>query len=143
MDLATYLPPLVGGLLIGSAATLFLWLEGRIAGISGIVGGLLQGSRGDISWRMWFLAGLFLSPALILVVRGSLPAIQATVSTPTVLVAGLLVGIGTRIGSGCTSGHGVCGLGRRSPRSLAAVLTFIGTGMLTVWMMRHGAGGQP
>lgn len=143
MDLATYLPPLVGGLLIGSAATLFLWLEGRIAGISGIVGGLLQGSRGDIAWRMWFLAGLFLSPALILMVRGSLPAIQATVSTPTVLVAGLLVGIGTRIGSGCTSGHGVCGLGRRSPRSLAAVLTFIGTGMLTVWMMRHGAGGQP
>ncbi|HNN95666.1 MAG TPA: YeeE/YedE family protein [Pseudomonadota bacterium] len=143
MDLATYLPPLVGGLLIGSAATLFLWLEGRIAGISGIVGGLLQGSRGDIAWRMWFLAGLFLSPALILAVRGSLPAIQATVSTPTVLVAGLLVGIGTRIGSGCTSGHGVCGLGRRSPRSLAAVLTFIGTGMLTVWMMRHGAGGQP
>ena len=100
------------------------------------------GSRGDIAWRMWFLAGLFLSPALILMVRGSLPAIQATVSTPTVLVAGLLVGIGTRIGSGCTSGHGVCGLGR-SPRSLAAVLTFIGTGMLTVWMMRHGAGGQP
>ncbi len=143
MDLATYLPPLVGGLLIGSAATLFLWLEGRIAGISGIVGGLLQGSRGDIAWRMWFLAGLFLSPALILAVRGSLPAIQATVSTSTVLVAGLLVGIGTRIGSGCTSGHGVCGLGRRSPRSLAAVLTFIGTGMLTVWMMRHGAGGQP
>ena len=143
MDLATYLPPLVGGLLIGSAATLFLWLEGRIAGISGIVGGLLQGSRGDIAWRMWFLAGLFLSPALIFAVRGSLPAIQATVSTPTVLVAGLLVGIGTRIGSGCTSGHGVCGLGRRSPRSLAAVLTFIGTGMLTVWMMRHGAGGQP
>lgn len=143
MDLATYLPPLVGGLLIGSAATLFLWLEGRIAGISGIVGGLLQGTRGDIAWRMWFLAGLFLSPALILAVRGSLPAIQATVSTPTVLVAGLLVGIGTRIGSGCTSGHGVCGLGRRSPRSLAAVLTFIGTGMLTVWMMRHGAGGQP
>lgn len=143
MDLASYLPTLLGGLLIGGAAALMLWLEGRIAGISGIVGGLLQSSPGDVSWRVMFLLGLLLSPYLVFAARGALPQIQATVPTSTVLLAGLLVGIGTRLGSGCTSGHGVCGLGRRSRRSLAAVLTFISTGMLTVWLMRHGLGGQP
>jgi uncharacterized membrane protein YedE/YeeE len=142
MDLASYLPSLLGGIMIGSSAALLLWLEGRIAGISGIIGGLLQGTHGDARWRLLFLAGLLLSPLLIWSVRGALPQIQATVPTPTLLVGGLLVGIGTRLGSGCTSGHGVCGLGRRSPRSLAAVITFMATAMLTVWLMRHGGGGQ-
>lgn len=143
MDFASYLPSLIGGLMIGTSAALMLWLEGRIAGISGIVGGLLQGTHGDLRWRLLFLAGLMLSPLLILPLRGSLPQIAATVPTPVLLLGGLLVGMGTRLGSGCTSGHGVCGLGRRSARSLAAVVTFMSTAMLTVWLMRHGAGGQP
>lgn len=141
MDPYTYLPALLGGLMIGGAAALLLWLQGRVAGISGIVGGLLHGTHGDASWRVLFLLGLLLSPLFMLPLTGAMPQIQATVSTRTLIVAGLLVGFGTRLSSGCTSGHGVCGLGRRSPRSLVAVLSFMATGALTVWLTRHGLGG--
>ncbi len=141
MDFSSYLPALIGGLLIGTAATLMLWLEGRIAGISGIVGGLLQRTQGDASWRILFLLGLLLSPLLMMLLTGQRAHIEATVSPRVLVIAGLLVGFGTRLGSGCTSGHGVCGLARRSPRSLTAVLTFIATGALTVFVMRHLIGG--
>lgn len=127
--------------MIGTAAALMLWLQGRIAGISGVVGGLLQRTHGDASWRILFLLGLLGAPILMMVLTGERAQIQATVSPRLLIVAGLLVGFGTRLGSGCTSGHGVCGLARRSPRSLAAVLTFIATGALTVFVLRHIAGG--
>lgn len=141
MDASRYLPALIGGLMIGTAAALMLWLQGRIAGISGVVGGLLQRTHGDASWRVAFLLGLLLSPILMMALTGQSAHIQADVSPRLLIVSGLLVGFGTRLGSGCTSGHGVCGLARRSPRSLAAVVTFIATGALTVFVLRHIAGG--
>lgn len=137
----TPLPALAGGLLIGSAAALMLLLKGRVAGISGIVGGLLQPARGDSSWRVLFLLGMMAAPLVTMLYAGQLPEITTTVSDRTLVVAGLLVGFGTRLGSGCTSGHGVCGLARRSQRSLVATLTFICTGALTVWVVRHLLGG--
>ncbi len=141
MDVLSYLPALAGGLMIGTAAALMLWLEGRIAGISGIVGGLLQRTQGDATWRIAFLLGLIASPLLLMLFTGQRAHVQATVSPSMLVLAGLLVGFGTRLGSGCTSGHGVCGLARRSPRSLVAVATFIATGALTVYFMRHVGGG--
>ena len=137
----TPLPALAGGLLIGTAAALMLLLKGRIAGISGIVGGLLQPTHGDSSWRALFLVGMMTAPILTMLYSGHLPEVTATVSDRTLVIAGLLVGFGTRLGSGCTSGHGVCGLARRSKRSLVATLTFIGTGALTVWVVPHLLGG--
>lgn len=122
-----------GGALIGLAAVLLLVLDGRIAGVSGILGGLLD-APGDRGWRLAFLAGLPLGAALYAATAGGLP--QSLPGWPTLLLAGLLVGFGTRLGSGCTSGHGVCGLARRSPRSLAATATFIATGMITVYLLR-------
>lgn len=130
---------LAGGIIIGFATTLFLMLNGRIAGISGILGGLLKPSKGDISWRIAFVAGLVLSSltfALIL----PMPKVHVEASYPVLIVAGLLVGIGTRYGSGCTSGHGVCGLSRRSPRSLVATIAFMLSGFLTVYIVRHLVG---
>ncbi|MBL9007362.1 MAG: YeeE/YedE family protein [Myxococcales bacterium] len=141
MDVLSYLPALAGGLMIGTAAALMLWLEGRIAGISGIVGGLLQRTQGDATWRIAFLLGLIASPLLLMLFTGQRAQVHATVSPSMLVLAGLLVGFGTRLGSGCTSGHGVCGLARRSPRSLVAVATFIATGALTVYFMRHLGGG--
>jgi len=127
---------LAGGVLIGAAAALFLLLNGRIAGISGILGGLMRPVRGDVAWRAAFLAGLLLAPALYaLVTRIPAPTIEA--GYPLLLLAGTLVGIGTRYGSGCTSGHGVCGLSRFSPRSLAATLAFMAAGFATVFALRH------
>ncbi len=127
---------LAGGVLIGIAAALFVLLNGRIAGISGILGGLLNGRREDASWRAAFIAGLLVAPSLWLLVA---PAIQPRIdaSTGMLLVAGLVVGLGTSYGSGCTSGHGVCGLSRLSPRSLVATLVFMGAGFLTVYFARH------
>jgi hypothetical protein len=117
--------------------------NGRIAGISGILGGVLSPAPGDVSWRLMFLIGLIVTGAL----AGQLvPASFAPIaprSALLIIVAGLLVGYGTRLGNGCTSGHGVCGLGRRSPRSLAATLTFLSTGALTVFLMRHVLLGAP
>lgn len=132
-DPASLLAPLAGGLLIGGASLLLLATCRRVAGISGIVDGLLPPARGDFGWRLAFLAGLGLGGLLL---TGQLPH-ELTASRPVILLAGLLVGLGSRLGSGCTSGHGVCGLGRRSPRSLAAVLTFMATAFLTVFVTHH------
>jgi uncharacterized membrane protein YedE/YeeE len=127
---------LIGGLLIGAASALFILANGRIAGISGILGGLLRPVRGDMGWRIAFVLGLLVAPALVYAFMPySAPTIDA--DTGTLIAAGLLVGIGTRYGSGCTSGHGVCGLSRLSPRSLIATLAFMGSGMAAVFVMRH------
>ena len=127
---------LAGGLLIGLAAALFLLLNGRVAGISGIVGGLLRPVRGDIGWRVAYITGLIGAPLLYALVA-ALPAPRIDAGLGTLAVAGLLVGVGTRYGGGCTSGHGVCGLSRLSPRSLAATLAFMGAGFATVFVLRH------
>jgi uncharacterized membrane protein YedE/YeeE len=127
---------LAGGLLIGLAAALLVAFSGRIAGISGILGGLLRLPRGDVGWRLAFLLGLVAAP-LAYRLFAPLPAVTIDASTPTLVVAGLLVGLGTRYGSGCTSGHGVCGLSRRSPRSLAATAAFMLAGFATVFAVRH------
>jgi uncharacterized membrane protein YedE/YeeE len=132
----TLFPSLVGGLMIGSAAALFLFFNGRIAGISGIVGGLLRPASGDIGWRLAFIAGMVSAPLVYGWVL-PLPDIHISADMPTLVIAGLLVGIGTRYGSGCTSGHGVCGLSRRSPRSLVATLAFMFAGFVTVYIARH------
>ncbi|MBM4219964.1 MAG: YeeE/YedE family protein [Gammaproteobacteria bacterium] len=127
---------LAGGILIGLAAVLLLWSIGRIAGISGIASGALEGARGDRAWRIAFLAGMMLAGALALQFLPAPPRVQ-TGPTPLLLAAGLLVGFGTRLGNGCTSGHGVCGLGRFSIRSLAAVLVFMLCAMAMTFFMRH------
>lgn len=128
---------LLGGALIGLSATLLLWSIGRIAGISGIVNGLGTAPRSDRAWRAAFLLGLMLAGGIAMQFLPYAPARLQTGSTPLLLLAGLLVGFGTRMGGGCTSGHGVCGLGRLSWRSLAAVLTFMLTAIATVFIMRH------
>ncbi|MDR3415488.1 MAG: YeeE/YedE family protein [Nevskia sp.] len=127
---------LAGGLLIGTAAALLLVLDGRIAGISGIVGGLLRPRRGELAWRLAFVAGLAVAAPLYRWFA-VMPEPQLDAPTPLLLLAGLLVGLGTRYGSGCTSGHGVCGLSRRSPRSFAATLAFMAAGFATVYLLRH------
>ena len=127
---------LAGGLLIGSVAVFFMLLNGRIAGISGIVGGLLRPAARDWGWRVAFLLGMAAAPWLYALIA-ELPEIKIDASAGVVVAAGLLVGVGTRYGSGCTSGHGVCGLSRRSPRSLAATAAFMGAGFLTVYIARH------
>ncbi len=138
IDWANFTPwaSLVGGMLIGLAAAMFILLNGRIAGISGIVGGLLRPAKGDVLWRVAFIAGLVWAPLLYQTVF-VLPTVEVNASLAVLIAAGLLVGIGTRYGSGCTSGHGVCGLGRRSPRSLVATLAFMASGFLTVFIVRH------
>lgn len=137
MSLAAIAGPLGGGMLIGLSAALLLLADGRIAGISGIAAHLLGRPDGGTPWRGAFLIGLLLGPALFLVLAGRWPVVHIAASWPVLAVAGLLVGFGTRLGSGCTSGHGVCGLARFSRRSLAAVLTFMTTAMLTVFVVRH------
>jgi uncharacterized membrane protein YedE/YeeE len=139
MQLLPLLASLAGGLLIGAASLGLLALSGRVAGISGIVGGLLPPQRGDLDWRLGFLAGL-LGGGLLLQALVGLPD-GVTGSRAVLVVGGLLVGFGTRLGNGCTSGHGVCGIGRASPRSLAAVITFMSFGFLTVFLTRHMFGG--
>ncbi len=133
----TPLQSLLGGLLIGLAAALLLLFNGRIAGISGIVGGLFNARRQDIVWRVVFIAGLLVAPLLYRVFH-PLPDVNIEAGKGTILLAGLLVGIGTRYASGCTSGHGVCGLARLSPRSLVATAVFMVTAGLTVSILRHG-----
>lgn len=131
---------LAGGVLIGLAAALLVLLNGRIAGISGIVGGLLTPKSGDIGWRLAFVAGLALAPVLWMAVA-ALPPIRIEAGYPLLIVAGLVVGFSTRYGTGCTSGHGVCGISRLSPRSIVATLAFMSTGFLTVFVVRHVFGG--
>lgn len=127
---------LLGGLIIGLASALFLLANGRIAGISGILGGLLRPKTDDVVWRVAFLLGLIVAPAVLsLFIAPLTPTIEA--GPTTLIIAGLLVGIGTRYGGGCTSGHGVCGLSRLSPRSLIATLAFMGSGVAIVFAMRH------
>lgn len=127
---------LAGGMLIGLAATLFILLEGRIAGISGILGGLLAPRRGDVAWRLLFLGGLVVAP-LAWTLFAEAPEVRIDAGLSTLLAAGLLVGIGTRYGAGCTSGHGVCGVSRLSPRSMVATTVFVAAGFVTVWLLRH------
>jgi len=127
---------LAGGILLGIASSLFILVNGRILGISGILGGLIRPRAGDSAWRIAFLLGLFAAPLLYAALAGpSVARIDA--GWGMVAAAGLLVGWGTRYGSGCTSGHGVCGLSRLSPRSLVATLAFMGTGFATVYGVRH------
>lgn len=127
---------LAGGLLIGLAAAILVLYNGRIAGISGILGGLLRWPSGDVAWRIAFLLGLVGAPMVYALVA-PLPVVDVDAGTATLVAAGLLVGIGTRYGAGCTSGHGVCGLARRSPRSLAATAAFMAAGFVTVFIVRH------
>ena len=127
---------LAGGMLIGLAAALLILFNGRIAGISGILGGLLRPRRGDVGWRIAFLAGLVATPLLYRLWQ-ALPTVRIDAGMPALIVAGLLVGVGVRYGAGCTSGHGVCGLSRLSPRSLAATGAFMAAGFLTVYLLRH------
>jgi uncharacterized protein len=127
---------LAGGVLIGISTALLLLLNGKIAGISGIVGGLLRPAGGDSGWRIAFILGLLAAPLVYGLVM-PLPAVTIDADTATLIAAGLLVGVGTRYGSGCTSGHGVCGLSRLSPRSMVATALFILAGFVTVFMVRH------
>jgi len=127
---------LAGGLIIGLAAALLILFNGRIAGISGILGGLLRPLRGELGWRLAFLAGLVGAP-LLYAAFAALPEVTVEAGNGTLVAAGLLVGLGTRYGAGCTSGHGVCGISRASPRSLLATLVFMGAGFVTVYLVRH------
>ena len=131
---------LAGGLLIGSAAMLLLFLNGRVAGISGITWAAVSGAS-DRAWRWLFLLGLVIGPLVYHLMSGVPAPAPSAAPVGLLIVAGLLVGLGTRMGCGCTSGHGVCGLGRRSLRSLAATLTFMSTGIVTVYLLRHALGG--
>ena len=138
IDWANFTPwaSLAGGVLIGLAAAILVLLNGRVAGISGILGSLLVPRRGEIGWRLAFVAGLLAASGLwMLIADHPVPRIDAGFGT--LVVAGLLVGAGTSYGSGCTSGHGVCGLSRLSPRSIVATLAFMGAGMATVFVARH------
>ncbi len=132
--------PLAGGMLIGTSSAMLLILNGWIAGISGIVGRLLQPRTSGTGWREVFVAGVILGPLVFAAVAGHLPEVRIPASVPVLVFAGLLVGFGTRLGSGCTSGHGVCGLARLSPRSFAAVGVFMLTAAASVFVVRHMSG---
>jgi uncharacterized membrane protein YedE/YeeE len=138
IDTANFTPglSLLGGILAGIASALFILNNGRIAGISGILGGLLSPRKDDIIWRIAFLLGLIAAPTVALLFMPA-PEVTIEAETTTLLIAGILVGAGTRYGSGCTSGHGICGLSRLSPRSLIATLTFMAAGVAIVFVMRH------
>ncbi|SIS44173.1 YeeE/YedE family protein [Neptunomonas antarctica] len=139
----TPLPALLGGSLIGLAAAFLLLAQGRVAGISGIAGGIIYPEdKNDISWRLMFVLGLVLGGFIYQWMGFGVGVghIRAIVDTPLLIIGGLLVGIGTQIGTGCTSGHGICGLARRSPRSLVATLCFMGSAVVTVYVVRHLSG---
>ncbi len=133
----TPIPSLLGGMILGVAAASYVLLHGRILGISGIVSGLLQPKDGDRAWRVALILGLLTSPfwaALIFEIR---PIVEVNSDWVAIVIAGLLVGFGSQYGSGCTSGHGICGLSRMSPRSLVATISFMGAGFLIVFILRH------
>jgi uncharacterized membrane protein YedE/YeeE len=138
IDWASFTPwsALGGGILIGIAVALLLLATGRTAGVSGIVAGMLKPNSGDLAWRIAFVAGMVLAP-LVHAVIAALPPLQIAAGYPSLVVGGLLVGLGTRYGSGCTSGHGVCGLARLSPRSIVATLAFMLAGFVTVYLVWH------
>ena len=141
IDWANFTPwaSLSGGILLGVASALFILLNGRVLGISGILGGLLQPRPGDAGWRVVFLLGMIAAPLVygLVAPEGFAKAPRIDAGFGAVVAAGLLVGLGTRYGSGCTSGHGVCGLSRLSPRSLVATLAFMGAGFAMVFVVRH------
>lgn len=138
----TPLTSLAGGILIGMSASLMLLLNGRVTGISGIVGGLLAPARGEVGWRSAFVGGLVAGGAILGLALPELFAGTVERSSAALVAAGLLVGFGTRLGSGCTSGHGVCGISRGSPRSLASTATFMATGIAAATLVGHWLGGK-
>ncbi|MGR5295483.1 YeeE/YedE family protein [Vibrio mediterranei] len=127
---------LFGGMMLGLSASILLMFNGKIAGISGIVSKIYKGKAGDTSWRLLFVLGMILG-GVVTAKWLELAAVAMVVPTPLVLVAGLLVGLGTKLGNGCTSGHGICGMGRLSTRSIAATMTFMAVAMLTTFFMLH------
>lgn len=137
----TYLRPILGGVMIGLSASLLLLTHGKVAGISGIYGGLLDKGSNDKSYRAWFIGGLVASGALFLAFAPFALAPAGSVSLPIAVIGGLLVGFGARLGNGCTSGHGVCGLSRLSRRSVVATMTFMATGAIAVFLAQHVFGG--
>ncbi|MSQ48314.1 MAG: YeeE/YedE family protein [Deltaproteobacteria bacterium] len=141
MEQFTPIASLCGGVLIGLSASLLLLSDGKIAGISGIVGGLLPPIKNDTAWRLLFILGLLAGGLPFQLFLPEVLTIGITRSTSTLILAGLLVGFGTRVGNGCTSGHGVCGISRLSPRSLISTVTFIVTGAITVYIMNYLLGG--
>ena len=141
MTTFTPLSAAIGGALIGLAAVLFLLVTGRIAGISGILGGALPIRRDDLAWRTAFLVGVVLGPLLVAAGSGAAPEVSLQASLPVLVIAGLLVGFGTRMGGGCTSGHGVCGISRGAPRSIWATVAFFAAAAITVFLVRHVVGG--
>ncbi len=141
MENFTPIAGLVGGVCIGAAASLLMLLNGRVAGVSGIVGGAFGAPASDLAWRIAFAVGLVVGPLIVGAVAGPLPALVPAASLPVLIAAGLLVGVGTRLGGGCTSGHGVCGISRGSPRSTAATAIFIVVAAITVFVARHVIGG--
>ena len=141
MENFTPVSALVGGGLIGLAGVVLMLFIGRVAGIAGIVGGLFGSDGSGIGWRLAFIAGLIAGPFVVPLAGGTIPDITIDAPLPMVVAAGLLVGFGTRLGNGCTSGHGICGLSRLSPRSLIATLTFMAAGAAVVFVSRHLIGG--
>ncbi len=137
MENFTPIPAFIGGMMIGGAALILLAFNGRIAGISGILGGVIRPTGTDIGWRLAFLAGLVIAPAVYQMTLGTSIDITITGSFPLLIIGGFLVGFGTSMGHGCTSGHGVCGLGRLSPRSLVLTLTFLCVAGLTFYTTHH------
>jgi len=136
----TPISALIGGLLIGGAATLTLWANGRIAGISGILSGVIVPGSSDRIWRILFVLGMLAGAIVYTVIRGAPADLELQVGPAGAIIAGLLVGFGTRLGSGCTSGHGICGLARFSRRSFTATLVFMATAIFTVFVIRHVIG---
>lgn len=136
------LTPMLGGALIGLGASALLLFSGKIAGVSGIFGGLLQPKAGDFAWRLSFVLGIVAAGAVISLLRPDLFAMGVTRSMPALIAAGVLVGFGARLGSGCTSGHGVCGIARLGPRSFVATATFMATGALATFVVNHVMGGS-
>jgi uncharacterized membrane protein YedE/YeeE len=137
MENFTPVSGLIGGLLIGLAAALLLLLNGRISGISGIVGGMLTTKGSEVGWRVVFVVGLLLGAFIYMLATGGAIPVRMQASVPVLVAAGLLVGFGTRLGSGCTSGHGLCGIARLSRRSIVASAVFFGVAMLTVFLTHH------
>lgn len=133
---------IAGGTLIGTAAVLLMLVHGRIAGATGILAGVLLPSNfADWSWRAAMIAGMVTAPTMAFLITGDMPVINVPVSTMALVIGGLIVGVGVTLGSGCTSGHGVCGMARLSPRSITATLTFMATTFATVYVVRHVIGG--
>jgi uncharacterized membrane protein YedE/YeeE len=137
----TPLPSLFGGMLIGLAAVLLMATHGRIAGMTGILTAVIPPAAADWAWRAAFLAGAVIAPVLVTALSGTPVAFHSTTPLPWLVAGGFLVGIGVHVGSGCTSGHGVCGIARLSPRSIAATLVFMAATAATVFVVRHIAGG--